>query len=91
MVNTNPHAFWIILDDKNRTSVIIGLEKYSISSSPEWKNLDQGTKDRLGHADKGMGEWWMTYDDFKENFEEVSICIVGPGFDDDAGASINDK
>ena len=45
--------------------------------------MDQATKDHLGYADKDDGEWWMTYDDFRRNFHDVTICSVGPDFDND--------
>ena len=49
--------------------------------------MDQATKDYLGYADKDNGEWWMAYDDFIHHFNDVTICTVGPDFDNDGEPS----
>ena len=52
--------------------------------------MDQATKDYLGYTDRNDGEWWMTFDDFTRYFNDVTICSVGPDFDND-GAPTGDR
>lgn len=70
-----------------RTSCLIML---CIISSSSWDDIDEATKDKIGYADKDNGEWFMAFDDFKYYFSDVTICTIGPDFDED-GAATGDK
>lgn len=51
---------------------------------PNWKNVDTDTKYRIGLQHKADGEFWMDFfTDFIKEFEEISICTMGPDFDFD--------
>ncbi|CAG0890828.1 unnamed protein product [Cyprideis torosa] len=41
------------------------------------------TKTKLAFQKRGDGEFWMSFDDFRGLFEEVSLCTLGPDFDAD--------
>lgn len=76
---------------ENSTWFLMELQKLKISydikvmyhRSPQWDSMDQATKDYLGYADEDNGEWWMTFQDFSRFFNDVTICTVGPDFDED--------
>ncbi|XP_059080001.1 calpain clp-1-like [Tigriopus californicus] len=49
-----------------------------------WKLLENSTKQSMGFHNKVDGEFWMDFfSDFCHEFEEVSICTLGPDFDHD--------
>ena len=49
-----------------------------------WNKVDDETKRKIGLRYKADGEFWMDYfKDFVHEFEEVSICTMGPDFDHD--------
>ena len=47
-----------------------------------WHLIDPDVKAKIGLQYKADGEFWMDfYADFIREFEEVSICTMGPDFD----------
>ncbi|XP_064460054.1 calpain-B-like [Ornithodoros turicata] len=53
------------------------------ASDPAWSLVDNATKKEIEWQKHGDGEFWMKYEDFCVEFEEVSICTLGPDFDGD--------
>ena len=50
----------------------------------KWKQIDDETRHKIGLQNKADGEFWMDFFmDFVKEFEEVSICTMGPDFDAD--------
>ena len=37
-------------------------------------------------AGKDDGEWWMSFHDFRQSFQEVTVCTLGPDFNLDGRA-----
>ncbi|KAH7957392.1 hypothetical protein HPB52_018538 [Rhipicephalus sanguineus] len=52
-------------------------------ADPQWSLVDVETKKQMEWRQHGDGEFWMKYEDFCREFEEVSICTLGPDFDGD--------
>ncbi|CAG0885337.1 unnamed protein product [Darwinula stevensoni] len=48
-----------------------------------WRYVDESTKRKLDLQHQADGEFWITYEDFCLEFEEVSMCTMGPDFDSD--------
>lgn len=48
--------------------------------SPELQTLAKG---RNLHLDRDDGEFWMSLEDFMENFTQTTICSLTPDFDKD--------
>ena len=49
---------------------------------PNWHEVDDESKRKIGLQYKADGEFWMDFfTDFFREFEEVSICTMGPDFD----------
>ncbi|KAM9819322.1 calpain-9 [Syngnathus typhle] len=46
--------------------------------SREWDYVDQGEKNRILQHSSEDGEFWMTFEDFKANFDKVEICNMTP-------------
>ncbi|XP_077992881.1 calpain-A-like [Glandiceps talaboti] len=57
-------------------------------SSDKWNNVSDDMKMFIGYTNKDDGEFWMTYDDFCQHFNEVTVCTVGPDFDGNGIADI---
>ncbi|CAH1801821.1 unnamed protein product [Owenia fusiformis] len=51
-----------------------------------WDNVDDSVKKAVGFTEKGDGEFWMSFDDFCAQFNQVTICTTGPDFDGDGDA-----
>ena len=45
-----------------------------IGRTPEWLEIPDKEKEKLGLTVKDDGEFWMPFDDFLSNFTELSIC-----------------
>ncbi|XP_014664553.1 PREDICTED: calpain-5-like isoform X2 [Priapulus caudatus] len=43
-------------------------------NDPEWNNMSEAQRQKLGMAKEDDGEFWMTMEDFCKNFTDVSIC-----------------
>jgi hypothetical protein len=46
--------------------------------SPEWHHVPENIKRDMGVVDAQDGEFWMAFDDFLANFQEIEICHLGP-------------
>ncbi|KAK4310570.1 hypothetical protein Pmani_017872 [Petrolisthes manimaculis] len=44
--------------------------------SPEWSKVSASERQRLGLTFEDDGEFWMTFEDFLENFTDLSICFL---------------
>ncbi|XP_065580677.1 calpain-5-like isoform X2 [Artemia franciscana] len=44
--------------------------------SPEWSKITSSEREKLGLTFEDDGEFWMTFDDFTDNFTEVSVCYL---------------
>jgi len=55
--------------------------------SDEWGGIDDDTKEAIGLTFEHDGEFWMSYEDFKDNFQKLEICYLGPDtlLDEDEG------
>ncbi|KAK2154376.1 hypothetical protein LSH36_269g00026 [Paralvinella palmiformis] len=47
-------------------------------SSLEWRSVSEMEKKKLGLLPKKDGEFWMSFEDWIENFERLSICHLYP-------------
>nr|XP_015914890.1 calpain-A [Parasteatoda tepidariorum] len=47
-------------------------------SDSNWQNVDSNTKARIDYSKRGDGEFWMSFQDFCREFEEVTICSLTP-------------
>ena len=48
-----------------------------------WDDLDEATLNALEVTEKPDGEFWMSYEDFCDRFQETTVCTLGPDFDGD--------
>ena len=46
--------------------------------SEEWNFIPDDEKERMGITFDSDGEWWMSYKDFIENFDQLEICNLSP-------------
>ena len=44
----------------------------------EWKYLSSEVRRKMKYIIRGDGEFWMSFDDFCDHFEELEICNMGP-------------
>ena len=54
-----------------------------VSSDERWSGVDEATRTRLGVTSLADGEFWMEFADFCQQFEEASVCTLGPDYDKD--------
>lgn len=52
-------------------------------SDINWNLVNEDIKQEIGLQSKDDGEFWMSYRDFCKQFQEVTICLTGPDFEDD--------
>jgi hypothetical protein len=43
-----------------------------------WKSVDEETKAEIEYTNAPNGEFFMTFEEFKENFTDIDICHVSP-------------
>ena len=46
--------------------------------SEEWKFIPDDEKENLGITFESDGEWWMSYKDFVEHFDQLEMCNLSP-------------
>ena len=46
--------------------------------SEEWKFIPDHEKENLGITFESDGEWWMSYKDFVEHFDQLEMCSLSP-------------
>ena len=52
-------------------------------SDTNWDWVNGKTKKLMEMEKKDDGEFWMSFKDFCRQFQEVTICTIGPDFDGD--------
>ena len=52
-------------------------------SDENWNLLDEDFKRKISFTSKADGEFWMGFKDFCRQFQEITICTLGPDFDGD--------
>ena len=55
-------------------------------SDSNWNWVDEDTKSVMQMEKKPDGEFWMNFKEFCRQFQEVTICTLGPDFDGDGEA-----
>ena len=57
---------------------------------PKWSHVAESVKRAMGQNRLDDGEFWMEFfSDFCREFEEVSICTLGPDFNHDGIVDIS--
>ena len=46
--------------------------------SPEWKLIPEDSKKKIGLTFDDDGEFWMSFADFRKNYDTIEICNLGP-------------
>ncbi|KFB50195.1 calpain, putative [Anopheles sinensis] len=46
--------------------------------SSEWKFIDEATKQKMGLTFENDGEFWMSFADFKKQFDKIEMCHLTP-------------
>ncbi|CAD5113076.1 DgyrCDS2268 [Dimorphilus gyrociliatus] len=46
--------------------------------SPEWEYIPEEERQNIGLTFEADGEFWMSFDDFSNNFQRMEICHLGP-------------
>lgn len=49
----------------------------------KWNGVSRADKERLRVAALADGEFWMNFEDFKDEFMEITVATLGPDFDQD--------
>ena len=44
--------------------------------SEEWENVTEEEKERIGYENKNDGGFWMTFDDWIDEFDDIQLCIL---------------
>ena len=52
-------------------------------SDENWSLLDDDMKKNMSFKSRADGEFWMSFRDFCHQFQEITICTLGPDFDGD--------
>ena len=65
------------------SGVIGGIFSLHADSDERWTGVDETTRTRMGVTSLADGEFWMEFKDFCEQFEEASVCTLGPDYDKD--------
>ncbi|XP_022089752.1 calpain-9-like [Acanthaster planci] len=60
-------------------------------NSSMWKKLEKEERERLNPKRKDDGEFWMSFEDFCKKFNSVIMCTLGPDFDGDGKADIDES
>lgn len=60
-------------------------------SSSMWKKVAKADSDQMNPKRKNDGEFWMSFEDFCKKFNSVIMCTLGPDFDGDGTADMNES
>ncbi|XP_038057751.1 calpain-A-like [Patiria miniata] len=60
-------------------------------NSSKWKKLEAEERERMNPKRQDDGEFWMSFEDFCKKFNSVIMCTLGPDFDGDGKADINES
>lgn len=55
----------------------------ALLSDENWNLLEEDVKNKLSFKNRADGEFWMSFRDFCRQFQEITICTLGPDFDGD--------
>jgi len=47
-------------------------------AAPEWEFIPEQERQRLGLVWQSDGEWWMSYQDWVGEFDQVTVCHLAP-------------
>ncbi|XP_071807237.1 calpain-A-like [Asterias amurensis] len=59
-------------------------------NSSMWKKISKTDTKKLNPQQKDDGEFWMCFEDFCKKFNSVIMCTLGPDFDGDGTADMNE-
>ncbi|KAL3874806.1 hypothetical protein ACJMK2_037772 [Sinanodonta woodiana] len=59
--------------------------------SPEWQFISEQEKRNIGLTFDDDGEFWMSFDDWRKNFQKIEICNLGPDSIDEEDAAKGKK
>jgi len=67
------------------TTSHVSLSTYllHLTSDENWNLMDEEMKKKMSFTSKADGEFWMSFRDFCKQFQEITICTLGPDFDGD--------
>lgn len=51
--------------------------------SAKWDDVSESDKKRLRVTALDDGEFWMNFDDFQDQFQDVTVATIGPDFNQD--------
>ncbi|XP_070572427.1 calpain-A-like [Ptychodera flava] len=57
-------------------------------NSRTWDYVSDEEKQLIGWKDSDDGEFWITYEDFCQHFNEITVCTTGPDFDGNGVADV---
>ena len=82
-IETKFNKTCLIFKQYNNIIKIIIFTFNLMNRSRAWDAVSEADKRRLGFEDRDNGEWWMTYGDFVGNYDDATLCTMGPDFDED--------
>ncbi|CAM1329411.1 Uncharacterised protein g10003 [Pycnogonum litorale] len=56
-----------------------------------WDEVEESSKNQIQYKNEDEGEFWMCMDDFCKEFEEITICTLGPDYEGDGIADYSGK
>lgn len=67
-------------DDNNaiNNKNLINYKAFLHYSDQNWHHIDSNIREQIDYTKRGDGEFWMSYQDFCREFEEVTICSLTP-------------
>jgi len=66
-----------------QTHSILQQQTFFCSDDEHWNLLDEEQKQKISFTSRADGEFYMSYRDFCRQFQEITICTLGPDFDGD--------
>lgn len=62
--------------------------RFCASRSAKWSEVSDSDKQRLRVTALDDGEFWMNYQDFREQFQVVTVATIGPDFNEDGESGL---
>ena len=72
-----------VLQDLYSWTPLLNAGYFSACRDKIWESVSGETKEAIGMKKRADGEFWMSYGDFCQHFQEITICTLGPDFDGD--------